>query len=355
MTELAVEAQSDDILDEWNAEKPGEAPVYQPQITEVKRSHRPRDLVERAVFVSIKLGKPGVSKKIGSDRISFDSEDISDSPYGDDVQDAPLAKEVDRRMISVSKKLIDCKEYKAISTLDGQIKKYIKSRCTDSLIRNGIFLLPLALVNDVDQHVAEFKSKREELVNIYGAVYPTRVDEALDRLGPEGNRSDYPAWERVRELFTFDLQYLSLAAPTVLGNINEKILAREQEKVAAQFKSAVEISCQSLREGMAEIVSNLADQLSGTRADGQKKSILKTSVEKMTDFLAVFDARNLADDGALAELVKKAKNLFDGADIKTLRSDEAVRSEVAKGFAEIKEALSGMIVEAPTRAITFDD
>ena len=371
MTDL-TESESSYIGVEPRAdEQPEEAIV--PKLTEVKREKKARNLVDRAVFVSIKLGKPGASKKINSDRISFDSESVeekddildgwmhpgeqagenSDADEGN-IDDIKARKHVDRKMISVSKKLIDCREYRAISTLDGKVKAYVKSRCTSSLVRNGIFLLPLALINEVDKKMEEFKTKRVELVEEYGSVYSKRVAEALERLGPEGDPSDYPAWEAIFPMFTFDMQYLSLQAPTVLGNINEKIFEREQEKVAGQFRSAVEMSLQSLRVGMAELVGSLADQLAANPT-GKKKSVRKVSVEKVVDFLRVFDARNLADDTALADLVKKAKGLLEGADMQSLRTDDAIRDQVAKGFAEIKESLSTMIVEKPSRAITFDD
>ena len=328
-----------------------------PKLTEIKKEKRARNLVDRAVFVSIKLGKPGASKKINSERISFDSESDGSDADSDGAEgniDDINARTVDRKMISVSKKLIDCKEYRAISTLDGKIKTYIKSRCTSSLVRNGIFLLPLALINEVDKKIEEFKTKRVEFIAGYSEVYSQRVDEAIERLGPEGNPNDYPNWSKIAPMFTFDMQYLSLQAPTVLGNINEKIFEREHEKVAGQFRSAVEMSLQSLRVGMAELVGSLADQLA-TDPTGKKKSVRKVSVEKVVDFLRVFDARNLADDAALADLVKKAKSLLEGADMQSLRTDDAIRNDVAKGFAEIKESLSTMIVEKPSRAITFDD
>lgn len=324
----------------------------QSEITQIK-PRRARDLVERAVFVSIKLSRPGVNKKISSEHISFDSEsdDLGDALNGEPDGEA---KTVDRKLIRVSKRIIDCKEYKAISTLDGKIKRYIRSRCTDSLVRDGIFLLPLALVNEVDHEVTAFKERRVELIEEYGAVYDQRVEEALERLGPEGNRNDYPPWSTVKEQFALDMQYLSLAAPTVLGNISEKILEREQEKVAAQFKSAVEVSCQSLREGMADLVNHLADRLTPDDS-GEKKVLRKSSIEKLVDFLNVFDARNLADDAALADLVKKARGLLIGVDAKVLRDDDHIRTDVLKGFSEIKESISGLIVAQPTRAITFED
>ena len=305
-----------------------------------------KPLVDRAVFVSIRLGKPGVSKKIDSYRVSFDSEE-SDA-LGES------RNKVDRDMITVSKKLINCKEYKKITKIDGTLKKFIRNRCSPSLIRNGVFLLSVALVESVDRKVREFKAARESAIETYGLVYDARVAEALERLGPEGNRADYPPWEKVKAMFTFDVQYLSFAAPTVLGNVSEEIFAREQRKVEAQFKNALEVQLQGLREGMAQLVTAMADRLT-VGPGGEKKVFHKSLIENMTDFLNVFDARNLADDRALAGIVDQAKMLLTGVDAKALRTDDEVRKDIAEGFSAIKAQLDSMVVETPGRAITFDD
>ena len=309
------------------------------------------NIVDRAVFVSIKLRKPGASKKIDSNRVTFKAK--SDSP-DDESLDAVEGDGVDHNMITVSKKLMDCKEYKAVTKIDSKLKQFIQKRCTPSLVRDGVFLLPIALVNNVDTQVQAFKTQREQAIEAYGAVYPERVKESLERLGSEGDARDYPPWVVVKGAFAFDVQYLSLGVPLVLGNVNQSIFEREQARVAEQFASALEIGKQGMRSMMADLVGGLTEKL--TADPGEGKKIFRASLlEKMNDFLTVFDARNLSDDSELAELVKRSKKILEGVDAKELRTDGAVKEYVANGLSEIKVALSSMVIETPKRAITFDD
>jgi hypothetical protein len=330
----------------------GYKPTPEPKV-EVQK----RDLFDRAVFVSIKLGRPGIRKAVDSAKVKFVSEGEYDEPQLGDAE-VDGEKKVDREMIAVSKKLIDCQEYKDIVTLDRKIKRLIRLRCIPSVVRRGIFLLSVGLVNEVDKEVQSFSVKRKELVEAYKAVYAQRVNEAIERLGPEGNREDYPAWETIEPMFTFSFQYFSLGAPTMLGNVSEEIFKREQERVAAQFQSALEIGQQGLYEMFNKLVSEITKKL--TVEPGEKQRALGSSlIEQLNDFCRVFDAQNLANDQDLKALVEKAKNLMDGVDSKDTSSRakgaDVLRDSIKKGMDEISSNLGALIVERPTRAITFDD
>ena len=65
--------------------------------------------------------------------------------------------------------------------------------------------------------------------------------------------------------------------------------------------------------------------------------------------------KNIADDKELKTLVGKAKDLLKGVDPEILRDDEAARQQVHAGMAEIKETLDKLVVERPTRMISFED
>jgi hypothetical protein len=309
------------------------------------------DLVDRAVFVSVKLSRPGASKKIDSSRIRFNAPNNDAESAGDDDE---FGDGVDRSMISVSKKLIDCPEYKAIKKLDDRFKIYIRSRCTPGLIRNGVFLLAVKLVDEVDKKTGEYRAKRKELIEAYGEVYGQRVKESLERLGPEGNPADYPPWEITRGAFGAQVQYITWGAPTVLGNVNQAIFEREQRKVAAQFENLLEMGRRDLRNIMADLVNNLAERLA-TEPGEEKKVFAKSTVDKFQDFLAVFDARNLSDDGELSALVQRCRGLLEGVDAKLLRKDDIVRKQVSDGLAQVKEVLGQLVIEEPGRVIQFDD
>lgn len=326
----------------------------------------PSDVVERAVFVSIKIRKPGASKKIDSGKFKFNDGADDGNPSSDVIseesdaaaseEDTPKdRKKVDADMIRVSKKLIDCKEFAAIQTIDSKIKSLIRKRCMPSAIRDGIFLLAASLINEVDEKVQTLTAARAKAIEAYGAVYDARVKEALEKLGPAGDASDYPPWSVVKQTFGVSVQYLTLGVPAVLGDVNQAIFQREQQRVAAQVDDMLENGRRGLRKLMSDLVESLASCVE-TNPDGTKKRIQARTVENLSDFLRVFDAQNsLTNDDALAVLADKARALLDGVDIKALRDDDGVRKQVSEGMQQIKASLSSLVIEEPTRAITFDD
>lgn len=319
-------------------------PKPEPKVDVLKRP-----LVDRAVSVSIKLGRPGIHKAIDSERIEFASEDT-------ELGDAEINKKVDREMIRVTKKLIDCQEYKNIVTLDRRIKRLIKLRCIQSLVRRGIFLLSIGLTKEVDAEVQSYKVKRKGLIELYKAVYPRRVEEALARLGPEGDPKDYPTWDQIEQMFTFDFQYFKMSAPTMLGDVDEAILQREENRITEQIQSALEIGRQGLYEVFGKLVSDLTQKLTVEPGESPK-GLSQPMIDRLNDFMRVFDAQNMTGDVDLKGFVEKAKALMSGVDAKDLRAKDAdtFRAEIKKGLDEINTGLGSLIVEKPSRAITFDD
>jgi hypothetical protein len=67
----------------------------------------------------------------------------------------------------------------------------------------GIHLLPLGLVETVDERLHEFKDKRGELVESFLSAYPRLCQEAAGRLRTLYNPTDYPPVDEVRSHFTF--------------------------------------------------------------------------------------------------------------------------------------------------------
>lgn len=375
------------------------------------------DLVNRSVFVSIKIGRPGNHRKVDSSLVTFNDTGVTARPYED--LDLP-ADGVDRSFVGINKKLIDCPEYKKIGRGDGLFKKLVGKRCAASGFRSAVFILPNKLIPEVDAEYEKRRAERLEEIAAYKAVYLTRVEEALGRLGPIGNRADYPPWSAVEKLFTFELQYITLGTPVVLGNVNQAIFEREQQKFEAQCVSALDEMKAGLRVQMAELVEHMVDRLQGDREasckacnatgenripctycsegkrwnqvisdpsdqgnwidcqscegkgynsstcekcegkgkwieEGKPKKFNSTLVDNMNDFLKVFDARNLADDAELADLVSQARSLLGDSDTKKIKKDGDLRADIAAGFSAIKAQLDTMVVEKQTRAIRFDD
>lgn len=287
-------------------------------------------MLQRSVLFNVTVGKFGNTKKVNSGLVEVDA---------------------DKSLIQVNKSLLDSPEAKAINSLDSDIRQYLYSRSLPSPFRNGLYMMPIALVSEVEEQMGNFQTRRLALVDQFISAYDERVADARDRLRSTFNPSDYPPMDVVRRQFTLDWAYLSLTAP---ANLPPSLFQREQEKIASQWQDALSEARGVLRTAMAEMVKHAAERLSGGQ-DGKPKVFRNTLLENLNDFLGTFDARNLTDDGELSAMVAKAKQLVEGVDPDTLRKDETVRERVAAGFQEIESQLNGMMVSKPKRAFFQDD
>lgn len=292
------------------------------------------NIQQNAVILALAVGKPGNRKKVASSQVEVDA---------------------DRDLVHVSKELLDCQEYDAIQQHDANFKNgYLRSRCLPSFFKNGFYLLPVRLVEEVDERLKDFSTRRAELVEQFLAVYPTRVEEIRQSLRSLFNEADYPPVEQLRAAFYVSTRYLTFSTPNTLRGIKQEIFQREREK-SEKFWAEASVEVQNaLRESMAELVSHMIDRLTED-SEGRPKRLRASMFEKMNEFLDLFQKRNIADDAEMEKLVLAARSLMRGIDAETLKKDLEARANVREGFAKVKETLDSMLEERPKRRIVFED
>ncbi len=286
-------------------------------------------MLQNSVLLSLTIGSFGNVRKLSTSQIEVDA---------------------DKAMIGANKKLLDSPELKAITSLDGKVRAWLYTRSVPGPFGPGIYLVPLSLVQEVEEKLAEFQIQRVIRVAEFLGVYESTVAEAQVLLRSTFRPSDYPPIEVVRSRFVLDWMYVSMSAPETLP---PSLLAREQEKYAEKFTQAFGDIQVLLRSSMSELVDHLVDTLSGT-ADGKKKKFYDTTLTKLQDFLTTFEARNLANDADLDSLVQQARNLVDGMDPATIKKNASVQDAVKSGFTAIQQQLDSMMTERPSRKITFE-
>ena len=77
--------------------------------------------------------------------------------------------DADKALILVSKRLLASPELQAIRTLDGELRRYLYDTCLPFEV--GIHLLPLGLLETVDEKLREFREKRSVLVEVFLDAY----------------------------------------------------------------------------------------------------------------------------------------------------------------------------------------
>jgi hypothetical protein len=234
------------------------------------------------------------------------------------------------------------------------MRTWLGKRALPSPIRRGTYLVPIALVEEVDGKIGEYQERRAGLVAQFLAAYDASVADAKKRLNGLFDATDYPGAEKVRAAFYVDVRYLAFGVPEKLEGIRKDIFEREKAKAEAQWKDASDEVRQAMRVGLADIVDHMVERLQGN-GDGKPKVFRDTLVENMADYLGLFDPRNITDDSQLAQLVERCRNVLDGVDADALRASDAIRAKVKSGMQEVQAVLGTMVIDRPARRIVLED
>lgn len=287
----------------------------------------------RTVCLTVTLRAPGNRRKVATSAVQTDA---------------------DRSMLHVSKDLLDSEEYKAISKIDGEARRYVADMALPFPFRPGFYLLPYDLLERVDAKLSEYSQRRTDAVNCFVLAYPQRQREAAERLGPLYDPTDYPPAADIAKAFSLSWSYLAFDVPGQIASINRDLWERQQTEMASMWREAAEECRAVLRAKFAELVSRAAERL--TTTPGEKPKIFRDSLlENLDEFIETFQPRNITDDAALQQLVSQARDLTRGITPDRLRDSAFTRAKVAEGFERINKTISEMITDAPRRLIKFDD
>jgi hypothetical protein len=287
------------------------------------------DLARKTVFIKLHLGLLGNSRKVSSSQVEVDA---------------------DKALIRVSKTLLDSAELQAIRTLDGDIRHHLYDTCLPFEV--GIHLLPLGLLETVDEKLHKFNEKRAVLVEVFLAAYPRLCQEAAGRLRTLYNPADYPPADEVRSRFTFSWQYVSYGVPEQLREISARMFQTERDKAAEAMSQACDEIQQVMRASLLELVNHLRDRLAD-QADGKPQRLRESTLQKLRDFLGTFDLRNVVDDQELKAQVNKARALLEGVSTDALRNMPLIRARVREGMAEVAAQMDVLAGDRISRKFRF--
>jgi hypothetical protein len=328
----AQERQDAIELDESQRLEP-RVPVFTDEV-QVSSTPRPAGIMAKAVCLLVELRRLGNSRR---------------TPSGSVVTDA------DRDMFRVNKSLLDSPELKKIAQLDGEMRRYVASRCLPSMFKTGVYLLPNGLIEEVDARIEKFAVERAELVEDFCKVYDAQKSAAADKLKSMYNPADYAASaEEVRAAFSVRTQYVAFDTPGTLRDIKRAIFEREAGKAAAQWTEALAECRQVLRAELASLIDHALDRLT-PGADGKPRVFRDSLIKNLDEFFSTFNARNsIGEDADLDALVAQARTILGGVSPDELRKSDAARSDVLSRLAQVKGQLDTMIVEKPSRGFMVE-
>jgi hypothetical protein len=263
----------------------------------------------------------------------------------------------DPEMTRTIKYLLNDPAYRRIAQMDHRARLRIgKFGLPASKHFKGVVLIPLTLIERVEEIIASYESERRAAVEMFIAAYPAAVTRALAQLGSVADPDDYPPAESLPGLFSLSVQYLTFDLPGVLSGLSKTAHARAVEEGRRRMADAVEDVQLHLRQTMAGLVEQLKNRLTPDPITGSAKVLQARTVTNLLDFLDVFAARNIvAGDQDLPVLVTQAKQLLAGVDVPDLRTDQALRQVVLTGLDDMSKRLDGLVGKKPSRRYVWDD
>jgi len=295
---------------------------------------------ENAIGISITSHTWGIRRKVQRDEVHVQG---------------PDGASVDKEVLSLTKRLLKSSQYDAICTADRRIRDELEKVAVPSQLRRGTYLIPIALLDDVDAKIEAYRQGRVELIEAFIAAYDQAKKEAEKKLGPLYKAHQYPPSEDIRACFAVEVDYIAFGLPAKLESVSEKIYRRESARVQAKMEEAAVAIRGAARAGLQQLVSSMADTLTGRTASGASKRLRDEAIEHLNEWLDAFKFKNLTGDAELEDVVEKARKLMQRVDGETLRSDKAMRASVGAEFARLAQATTKLVEEIPRRKFSFDD
>ena len=244
--------------------------------------------------------------------------------------DVNVDSHANQSRFSISKRLLESPELKAIAVEDGKIKAAVAGMSLPYEI--GCLLIPVANSNAAKVLLEEYqKTGRPALVNAFLSVYSSQIEESKVQLKEQFNPNEYPSLEAVKEEFGFKFRFTSLSLPDSLKDSAQSMIM----DAAAAVSDALAVAAH-------EAVSKLADSLS-EGSDGKPKKIYDGQFKKLQEFLEGFDIKNVTNQKDLKAEMDTLKGLMSGLDADKVRHNEGLRAELHKKFSEATEKLTVMV------------
>lgn len=257
--------------------------------------------------------------------------------------------DADRNSVSASKKLLDTRHpaFRAATSVKTQAIDYWK-RNSLPYVDPGVRLIRREAVPNFDVYMTTVQSELTDVVAELRRHYGEMVEQARTRLGNLFDPGDYPP--NLNELFGIEWDYPATEAPNYLLQVSPHLYQVECERVKQRFDDAVRLAEQAFAEELSQLVSHLAERLSGGDS-GTPKVFRDSAVANLLEFFDRFGQLNIRSDAALDRLVSDAGEVVRGVVPQDLRDQSALRQHVQSELVRVEASLEGWMTNRPRRNI----
>lgn len=246
--------------------------------------------------------------------------------------------------LTLSKRLLNSDELRAIRHRDTAFRLFLQNTATP--FRPGLYLIPLALVETVDIEATKWETERQALVDAAALAYPAHIEAMRVPLGPLFNELDYPSVPAFKSKFWVDWRFINFGVNDKIASVRADIFKKEQAKLERQSLEAQDMIEQHLRSSLFTITAHLRGLLA-PKASGKRVGLRDNCLDKLTEFLATVESRNVTGDQSLAKVCGRLRMLSKKLDLEVLRDADEVRDKVADEMTKIEASLSALVTEGP--------
>ena len=253
------------------------------------------------------------------------------------------------KAISAAKRLIDTKNshYLAVTSIKSKIIRYWKESSL-AYPEPGIRLIKQNRIDDFNDMLEAFRGELKSAVDALDDHFLDLKEAARIKLGQLYDSNDYPA--SLTDEFEVVWDYPSVNAPDYLRRLNPEVYAQQASLVSQRFEETVALAEQAFISEFEELVSHLAERLSGDD-DGKPKVFRNSALTNMSAFFQRFRDLNVRSNQQLDDLVEQCEQLVSGVAPQSLRDNDSLRASLSNNLATVQSSLDQLMVARPRRNI----
>lgn len=235
-----------------------------------------------------------------------------------------------------SKTILDCPELREIKRLHREFRDYTELYAIpcDDLFRPGMYLMPAIRIKQIDEYYSRAQERLDVLVENLLTLYDRRKHEAKRRLRKLYNEADYPDEKTIRQTYTVEYSFITLAVPDALKLSDSELYKRETKKLRSLYRKAADTSRNALAQQMQNMAEHCVDRL-GVGLDGKPKVFRDSLLTNWHRFFELFDEKNISGDEELASRVHRLQEDIAKIGCCQLRENAKLREEIRVVFVDV--------------------
>lgn len=336
----SIDDEDDYTCKTWREEPKGAVKAEPVEPVSIELQRKVEAVRENSWCLSLSFGSFGNRRKVQNGALEIESEDLS-----------------------VSKKLLDSPELEELDSFDNKTRSYVLARSTQSLLlKDGFYQVAELQAEEMEQYLRRRFQDRKPLIEAVRIAYPHRVKEAETRLklkvgGKEKdvfNARDYMTVDELVSRLTMEWEWLEVSTPNKMKQRSGAWFEQERAKAARRAADAAVLIEQVLITETMGLADHMVEILTEKSVTGKRKQIQENKADRVREALDLLQSRNITNSAQLAAQVKRMRDAMEGVSTEDLKTNEQLRQHIASRFAGVKQTLSGLVQDAPSRKYRFN-